>query len=171
MKYLFAILFVGGFVCVINFWVLNFLKSKFQGNRDTSGQEGGIDYIKEDLDKDVEELHSLIESSLEEVKAERLKIEEERRNFQALMEEGKACIEELKQLKEEMPEEPLQPKSESGEVESAKRLCRDKSYNTLYSLLKQGLSIEDIAQSMNMGMGELKLRLAVLKNEDMWDES
>jgi len=121
---------------------------------------------KLNFDQELGEFRSIIKESLDEVRKERISLEETKENFTRLIEESKHYIQRLEELKKEMlspaPKDiPRRVSCGQGGGES-----RNTYYEAINSLLGRGLSIENVAQRLQMGVGEVRLRLALLEKAD-----
>ncbi|MCM8773848.1 MAG: hypothetical protein NC820_03835 [Candidatus Omnitrophica bacterium] len=125
---------------------------RIREKRENTLLEEDFSFDDEGLKKDMEELHSLINHSLELIREEKESIEQAKRELIVLLEDSKLCIQKLRELN-------------LGIRKQKELIKKDSDEELVYSLIEQGLSIEDIAQRLNMGIAELRLRLS------LWDKN
>ncbi|MCM8756579.1 MAG: hypothetical protein NC817_00900 [Candidatus Omnitrophica bacterium] len=126
--------------------------ARIRERRESTLLEEDFSFDDEGLKKDMEELHSLINHSLEIIREEKKSIEQAKRELIVLLEDSKRCIQKLEELN-------------LGIHKQGELIKKDRDEELVYSLINQGLSIEDIAQRLNMGIAELRLKLS------LWDKN
>ncbi len=151
---------IGGIVCIINMAVIQFLKNRLAA-RPEPWDESELHPFKEDLDRELKDFRSAIEDNMAEVRKERVLLEKARGELESLRQE---CRQYLKKL-EDIMEKGLEVRHEPESL-SLTQPENDRRYEKMHSLLRQGLSLETVAQRLQMGMGEARLRLALSEKEE-----
>lgn len=160
MKYFFALLGVGGIVCAVNIIIIQFFKNRFPVHSEP-WEEDDLRLLREGFDKELKEFRSLIEENVEEARKERLLLEEARRETEALRQECRQHLEKL----EDIMEKKMAVCPEPGSFPLPHQ-DRARRHEKMHSLLRQGLSLETVAQRLQMGLGEARLRLALSEKEE-----
>lgn len=112
---------------------------------------------KEELDQEVQTFRLLVDESVEKINTQYEKIRQAQAELKVLLAQAKETAGQLAKLRKEAavqvsgrPQAELPPAEGEGDF------------------LNPNVGLENIAQQLNMGVGELKLRLTLLKKENLY---
>jgi len=169
MRYLLGIMVVGGLVCAVNMIIIYFLKKRLAPPQ-LLWKEEEFAPVKEGFDQELTDFREIIEENLKIIGEERALLESSRLELQALIGESRQCIDKLEQLKNENKR--IAPELiEENSAAERKEEVRDQRFVKMAFLRDRGLSPESIAHRLQMGIGEVRLRLALMEKEDAVYES
>lgn len=164
MKYIFGLIVIGGIVCAVNMVIIHFLKMRFSSPQPVWKEEG-FDTVKDEFDQELHDFRLIIEENVKNIRREQEILEQTKKELQVLVEESRQCIEKLESLKGE-PRTPRPVLNLSQSAPETKEEVRDPRFIKMSFLRGQGLSAETIAHRLQMGIGEVRLRLALMEKED-----
>ncbi len=182
MRFFIAFVFLGGLLCLVNIGIIMFLRRKFHISEAVVTEEIIPEEIKGDLEDELNALRSLIGEGIEEIKRERQQLESYKEELKFLIQQSRQelkkwenIINRMENLKKDTDGvnsvyegrniNSTFPKGEVKDItdEPQESFLSSPGNAKLRILVEKGLREEEIAQRLNIGIGELRLRMALLE--------
>lgn len=155
-----VLILVGIFLLIASV-IIHALKMKTQKEEIIPVGDFHLNMDREELDQEVQMFRSLVDESVEKVRKEYEKIVQTQEKLEKMLMEATESIKKMEKLREEISLQLLQKQEPQDNPESAPQ-------SEVAAFLHRDISLEDVAQQLNMGIGELKLRLSLLKKENLY---
>ena len=163
IKYFFSFVLIVACVGAVNFFILWFLKRNLSHGKERKEKEIDFDSINFDFGQELNELREIIEENIEEARKEKFSLENTKEEIKCLLKESRECIRQLEQLN--IKKDFSVGEDTSGLKNSREKETKDVPSERIGFLLSKGYSVGDIAQRLQMGVGEARLRIAFLEKE------
>ncbi|MBD3246374.1 MAG: hypothetical protein GF333_05120 [Candidatus Omnitrophica bacterium] len=171
-------LFIGGAVmlCAMNIYIWKWvLREKRVPSSEDSSLKVPVE-MDEEIAAGFRELEQMLREGLRQIAEERESLNAARSEYRQLLDRGRKQMEELRGIEAKLadagsvrhwPEARLPREEHAGihREQVAQPPRRTRECDKICELFQQGYRIEEVAQQMEMTIGELKLRLALWEKE------